>query len=170
MKIDEVNSTVKGLYEEGEEAKDKLAKGAEIIALDIMRIFNMYDARLAIATGFEIERIPKPEPGFFQVTYGISDLRDKAGGRGKQLMQAMCDAVEKYRDYFRKLEHEGESGPSQCDACSSEQPAKASDEVTGDQGINPSQVGHEVTRELQLSYFTFLTHAEGPQLAIQNTA
>ena len=90
----------------------------DIVAVSsVVRIFNMYGASLAIATEFEIELIPKPEPGFFQVTYGISDLRDKAGGRGKQLMQAMCDAVEKYRDYFRKLEHEGESGPSQCDAC-----------------------------------------------------
>jgi hypothetical protein len=76
-----------------------LAAGAflanvDIVAVsNIMRIFNMYGASLAIATEFEIELIPKPEPGFFQVTYGISDLLDEAGGRGKQLMQALFDVV-----------------------------------------------------------------------------
>merc|ERR1719330_1409193 len=64
-----------------------------VSASDIMRVMQVWGASLAIATEFEIELIPKPEPGFFQVTYGISDLLDEAGGRGKQLMQALFDAV-----------------------------------------------------------------------------
>jgi len=70
-----------------------LAKVDIVAVSNVMRIFNMYGASLAIATEFEIELIPKPEPGFFQVTYSMSDLLDEAGGRGAQLMQALFDVV-----------------------------------------------------------------------------
>lgn len=58
-----------------------------------MRVFKAYGASLAIATEMELELIPKPEPAFIQVNYGMNDILDEAGGKGKQLMQAIYDVV-----------------------------------------------------------------------------
>jgi len=58
-----------------------------------MKVFKLFGANLAIATEFEIELIPKKEPGFFQVTYGVNDVLDDKGGRGAKLMKAIVDVV-----------------------------------------------------------------------------
>jgi len=66
--------------------------GSDIVAAgNVMRIFKFYGANIAIATELEIELLPKPEPGFFQVTYAVSEILDKNGG--KERLQAIWDAV-----------------------------------------------------------------------------
>lgn len=62
-------------------------------ASNMMKIFKIWGASLAIATDFEIELLPKPEPGFFQVTYSITDLLDDTDGKGQRLMQALFEVV-----------------------------------------------------------------------------
>jgi len=69
-----------------------LTNGIQIPAVhNVMRVFQTYGASLAIATELEIELVPKSEPGFFQVTYKISDLLDDI--KGKQLMQDLYEVV-----------------------------------------------------------------------------
>jgi len=60
---------------------------------NVMKAFKIWGASLAIATEFEIELLPKPEPSFWQVTYGLNDILDDKGGRGAQLMKAIVDVV-----------------------------------------------------------------------------
>jgi len=59
----------------------------------VMKAFKVWGANLAIATEFEFELLPKQEPGFFQVTYGINDVLNDKDGRGKKLMKALVDVV-----------------------------------------------------------------------------
>lgn len=59
----------------------------------VMKVMKLYGASLAIATEFEVELIPKSEPGFFQVTYNVEDILDDKGGRGAKLMKAIVDVV-----------------------------------------------------------------------------
>jgi len=59
----------------------------------VMKAFKIWGASLAIATEFEIELIPKSEPGFFQVTYGANDIFNDKDGRGAKLMKAIVDVV-----------------------------------------------------------------------------
>jgi len=66
----------------------------DIVAVsNIMRVFKAYGASLAIATEIEVELVPKPEPGFFGVVYGVNDILDERDGRGKKLMQDIVDVV-----------------------------------------------------------------------------
>lgn len=60
-----------------------------------MKAFKVWGANFAIATEFEIELLPKSEPGFFQVTYAISDVLTDKDGRGAKLMKAIVDVVAK---------------------------------------------------------------------------
>jgi len=59
----------------------------------VMKAFKIWGASLAIATEFEIELLPKPEPGFFQVTYSMNDIFDDKDGRGERLMKAIVQVV-----------------------------------------------------------------------------
>lgn len=58
----------------------------------MMRAFKIFGASLAIATEFEFELVPKPEPAFIQVVYGINDILEESG-KGQALMRAIVDVV-----------------------------------------------------------------------------